>query len=121
MKLLLDMNLSPVWVEVLHAAGHEAVHWVDIGARNDDDEVIFEWAGKNKFTIITLDLDFGTLLAKTRATHPSVIQIRREDAGPERLGVDLLSLIWRYAGSLEAGALIVLDESKIRLRILPLR
>ena len=31
MKLLIDMNLSPVWVSHLHLAGFEAIHWRNIG------------------------------------------------------------------------------------------
>jgi len=32
MKIVIDMNLSPQWVEVLKTAGYESVHWSDIGA-----------------------------------------------------------------------------------------
>ena len=32
MRFLIDMNLSPKWVEFLTNSGHEAAHWVDIGA-----------------------------------------------------------------------------------------
>lgn len=32
MKLLLDMNLSPLWVEALEEQGYEAVHWSRVGA-----------------------------------------------------------------------------------------
>lgn len=31
MKLIVDMNLSPRWVEFLAGAGIEAVHWSMIG------------------------------------------------------------------------------------------
>jgi len=31
MKLLLDMNLSPRWVDLLCAAGFEAAHWAALG------------------------------------------------------------------------------------------
>jgi predicted nuclease of predicted toxin-antitoxin system len=34
MKILIDMNLSQEWVSVLKAAGHEAVHWSDIGEQS---------------------------------------------------------------------------------------
>jgi predicted nuclease of predicted toxin-antitoxin system len=30
MKILIDMNLSPLWVDVLTAAGIEAMHWSTI-------------------------------------------------------------------------------------------
>ena len=31
MKLLIDMNLSPSWVEALRVMGFEAVHWSNVG------------------------------------------------------------------------------------------
>ena len=32
MKLLLDMNLSPKWCDVLRGHGWETVHWSTVGA-----------------------------------------------------------------------------------------
>jgi len=31
MKLLLDMNLSPRWIQTLEDQGWEAVHWTSVG------------------------------------------------------------------------------------------
>jgi predicted nuclease of predicted toxin-antitoxin system len=31
MRFLVDMNLSPRWVDLLAAAGYEAAHWNDVG------------------------------------------------------------------------------------------
>ena len=31
MKILIDMNLTPRWVEHLRIAQHEAIHWSSIG------------------------------------------------------------------------------------------
>jgi len=30
-RLLVDMNLSPGWIPLLLAAGHEALHWSEVG------------------------------------------------------------------------------------------
>lgn len=40
MKLLVDMNLSPRWVNLLADAGFEAAHWSTLGASNVPDSVI---------------------------------------------------------------------------------
>jgi predicted nuclease of predicted toxin-antitoxin system len=32
LRILIDMNLSPSWVEVLQKAGFEACHWYQLGA-----------------------------------------------------------------------------------------
>ena len=44
MKLLIDMNLSPRWVEVLAEAGIEAVHWSMVGAKSAPDIEIMAFA-----------------------------------------------------------------------------
>ena len=76
MKLLLDMNLSPLWVPVLNGHGHECVHWSQIGNPSATDEELMSWARQNEHVIISHDLDFGAILAASNADAPSVLQIR---------------------------------------------
>jgi len=86
MKLLVDMNLSPRWVDVLAAAGIEAAHWSTLGAVNAPDPLIMAYAGTHDFVVLTHDLDFGTILAATHGEKPSVVQIRAEDVSPDVIG-----------------------------------
>ena len=120
LRLLVDMNLSPSWVMVLRKAGFEAEHWYRIGAANAPDSELFAWARENKYIVFTHDLDFGALLAATRAESPSVFQIRTDDVGPEALAERAINLLHRFSPQLSAGALVVVDEMRERIRILPL-
>jgi predicted nuclease of predicted toxin-antitoxin system len=79
-----------------------------------------QWARENDYVVFTHDLDFGTALALTQAESPSVIQIRTQDVTPYHLEALVINALNEYESLLEAGALIVLDESKSRIRILPL-
>jgi len=119
MKILLDMNLTPKWVEVLKKAGWEAVHWYRIGAPDAPDQEIFEYALAHNFVIFTNDLDFGAILVARNAQYPSVIQVRTQDVTPESLASTLVPALRQLEGYLEEGALVVIDESKFRARILP--
>ena len=47
MKLLVDMNLSPRWVEALRSAGIEARHWSTVGDGRASDTEIFAWARRH--------------------------------------------------------------------------
>lgn len=114
------MNLSPSWVPLLQAATMEAAHWSAIGAGNSADSEIFEWARRNGFIVFTHDLDFGAMLALTRAEAPSVFQIRTDDVSPDSLGPRAVALLRRFQSELDAGALIVADERRERVRLLPL-
>jgi len=85
MKLLIDMNLSPAWVEYLRSVGIEAVHWSDVGDPGAADVVLMSWARNQRRVVPTHDLDFSTLLASTDATGPSVIQVRTQAVLPSAL------------------------------------
>ncbi len=36
MRILVDVNLSPAWVEALRARGIDALHWRDVGGDHDE-------------------------------------------------------------------------------------
>ncbi len=79
------------------------------------------WTGHMQMVVCTHALDFGTLLALTHAQGPSVIQVRTQDIMPQSLGGKLVQILRQYEPMLESGALIVVDETKSRVRILPFR
>lgn len=120
LRILIDMNLSPSWVEVLGKAGFEATHWFRIGAANAPDSELFDWARKHGYIVFTHDLDFGALLAATNAVAPSVFQIRTDDVSPDALAPRAIDLLRRFAQQLDSGALVIVDEMRERVRILPL-
>ena len=120
MKLLLDMNLSPSLAELLAQHGFTAVHWSTVGLPTAEDRELLHWAKENGHVVVTFDLDFGAILAATGFHSPSVIQIRCLDNHPNTLCPALVRVLNRFAHELRDGALIVLDENKARVRMLPL-
>lgn len=121
MKILIDMNLSPEWVPVLKDAGFEVVHWVEVGDACAPDKVIMDFAAANTMVVFTHDLDFGAILAATQADAPSVLQIRVQDVDPVSMAAAVIAILRQHAEDLHRGALISLDESAHRVRILPIR
>jgi predicted nuclease of predicted toxin-antitoxin system len=122
MRLLIDMNLTPRWVQCLARAGHESVHWSELGPASAPDTAICEYARERAFVLVTNDMDFPQILAHTAEAKPSVILLRGEPLVPELRGSSLLNAIADCADDLEAGAILSLDWSgKPRARLLPLR
>lgn len=121
MKILLDMNLSPDWIPVLHAGGHEAIHWQEIGKANAKDREILSWAKEKGFVVFTHDLDFSALLAASKAQFPSVIQLRGEDILPTTDEKEMLLALQCYREELNSGALMTIDKKRKRIRLLPIR
>jgi len=118
MKLLVDMNLSPRWCPLLKAEGWD---WSDVGRGSAPDSEIMTWARQEGRVVLTHNLDFGAMLAAARTTGPSVVQIRTQDVRPESLGPLLVPLLRQHELELKAGALMIADEARARVRVLPLR
>jgi predicted nuclease of predicted toxin-antitoxin system len=113
MKFLLDENLSPKLAELLHAAGHDAVHVRDIGLSSATDEQVIAAATAADRVLISADTDFGTLLARSHAGRPSFVLIRRaagrRAAEQATLILDNLPAIEH---DLDAGAITVLSDPR---------
>lgn len=114
------MNLSPEWVDVFAATGIESVHWSNIGNPAAKDIVLMTYAQVNNYIVFTNDLDFGTLLAMQKVNLPSVIQIRTQDLLPDSMGNLVISALKQFSSELEIGALLTIDSSRLRVRILPI-
>lgn len=119
-KILIDMSLSPDWCQVLGSAHCAAVHWSTVGDPRAADREIMDWAVAHGYVVFTHDLDFGTVLALTHNKGPSVLQVRAQNVLPDHLGALVIAAIRQHASDLESGALVVVDEAKHRVRILPI-
>ena len=53
MKILIDMNLSPEWVQEFKLHEIESVHWSTVGKFDAPDAVIMDWARKNNHIVFT--------------------------------------------------------------------
>ena len=121
MKLLIDMNLSPLWVGFLGAAGIEAAHWGSVGEPDALDTDIMAYAAAEDYVVLTHDLDFGAILAATNGAKPSVVQFRTSDLSPDVIGHHLVDALRRMEADLQRGALLTIEPGRARMRLLPLR
>ena len=119
-KLLVDVNLSPEWVPVLQKYGWQAVHWSLVGDPRASDRVIMDWAAAHEYVVFTHDLDFGTMLALSHQAGPSVLQVRSENILPDHLEGLVIAALTQHETDLSSGALVVVDEHRSRVRVLPI-
>lgn len=120
MRFLLDGGLSPRVLDLLSTAGHDAVHVRDIRLQSAPDADVLAAALAQGRVLLTLDTDFGALLALSGARQPSIVlfrgEVTRRAEGQARL---LLANLDQIATDLTEGAVVVLGDDRIRIRRLP--
>jgi predicted nuclease of predicted toxin-antitoxin system len=121
MKSLANMGISPATVAFLRTLGHEAKHLHEEGLDRLPDEEILAKARREGAIILTSDLDFGELLIVGKVSLPSVIIFRLQPPmSAQKVNRYLTSVIAKYSGDLEKGALLSVSEKWIGVRHLPL-
>jgi predicted nuclease of predicted toxin-antitoxin system len=72
MKLVLDMHLSAEVAVELRSGGYDAFQLRERDLQHLTDEEIVALARAEDRVIVTFDLDFTTILARSRASGPSL-------------------------------------------------
>lgn len=114
------MNLSPRWVDYLTHRGWQARHWSAVGEASAEDATIMAVAQTHGEVVVTNELNFGTLLALSGDGGPSVIQLRATILAPEVVGPRVLECLERFGAQIAAGALVVMDDRRGKVRLLPI-
>ncbi|PKO21964.1 MAG: hypothetical protein CVU38_11825 [Chloroflexi bacterium HGW-Chloroflexi-1] len=120
MKFLADMGISPRSVAFLRSLGHDAIHLHDEGLDRLSDASILSKALNERRVVLTHDLDFGGLVAASRAHLPSVITFRLRNMSADHVNRYLEIIVANYQERLAAGAVISVTETQIRVRALPI-
>lgn len=120
LRLLADVNISPLTVEALREAGWNAIRITDERPADTADARILQFARREKRIVVTQDLDFSDLVALGGHEQPSLITIRVSDPAPETVTSRLLSVLPRIQEDLRTGVAVTIDDESIRVRFLPI-
>jgi predicted nuclease of predicted toxin-antitoxin system len=120
-RFLVDECLPPQLAALLRSAGHDCAHVYELGLGGQPDEQIMAFADRENRILLSADTDFGELLANAPVLAPSVILLRRADKRAGPLAAVVLANLQQIADDLTAGALIVISDTRIRARRLPMK
>ena len=97
------------------------MHTLELGLERAADDALLMLAAEEGRVIVSGDTDFGALLALLRRRSPSVILFRSRHT---LTAEDQVKIILDHLGDLEAdlvsGAVVVVGDERIRVRLLPL-
>jgi predicted nuclease of predicted toxin-antitoxin system len=119
-NFLVDESLSATVAELLRAGGHDAIHVSQRGLLGAPDTDVMHTARSEDRILISVDTDFGELLALGQHPGPSVILIRRGPHRPEQQLQLLLAALPDTEAPLLAGAIVTLTPDRARIRLLPI-
>ena len=121
MKCLADMGIALSTVQVLRSHGHDASHLSEEGLERLPDSAILVKAAREGRVVITCDLDFTDLLALGALSLPSVILLRLQNYTPRFVTPRLLEVLADCRATLITGAIVTIEETRYRLRHLPIQ
>jgi predicted nuclease of predicted toxin-antitoxin system len=93
---------------------------VEQGLETLSDEDILEKAKIENRIILTVDLDFGNLLAIQKASFPSVILFRLGNQYYSLINERITLVLQNYSEILKTGAIVSITDQTIRVKKLPI-
>lgn len=119
MRFLVDMCVDVRVAEWLRSEGHDTVHLREAGLHRLANGEIFRKAAWEKRAVLTFDLDFSEIAALTRGRLASLIVLRLHNTRFRHVIDRLSAVLAESAAALEKGAVISVEESRHRIRYLP--
>jgi predicted nuclease of predicted toxin-antitoxin system len=113
------MGVDQRVVRWLEQNGDDATHLRDQGLHRLPDPDIFDKADLERRIILTFDLDFGEIAAFSRGRTVSVVLFRLHNTRTPHV-IERLRSALNFREALEKGAIIVVEESRCRVRHLPI-
>ena len=120
MRFLANMGISPRTVEWLRSQGHDAVRLREIGLQRATDAEVTARALAEGRIVLTMDRDYGQLLAESGQCAPSVVLFRLSREQPTFVNERLAAVLARHSGALDSGAIVSVGDKTIRMRLLPI-
>ena len=119
MRFLADMGVARDVMQWLRDQGHDAVHLRELEMSRASDREVFEKAADEDRALLTFDLDFSDIVAASGGKTISVILFRLRNARHGRVRERLATCFADLGADIRRGAVVVIEDSRVRIRRLP--
>ncbi|MDP2896803.1 MAG: DUF5615 family PIN-like protein [bacterium] len=120
MRFLADVGIGARVVGWLKDNGHDATHLSEEGLQRLPNGEIFDKGIAERRVILTFDLDFGEIAALSGGGKASVVVFRLHNTRSDHVIARLSVVLEESMSALETGAVVVVEESRHRIRYLPI-
>ncbi|MEN6451569.1 MAG: DUF5615 family PIN-like protein [Thermoguttaceae bacterium] len=121
MRFLCDMGVSRKVSAWLRSHGHDSSHLGEEGLARLPNGKIFAKGIAEKRVVLTCDLDFGEIAALAGDLVTSVVVFRLRNTRADHVIERLSIVLDKAAEPLTNGAIVIVEESRLRIRELPMR
>lgn len=120
MRILADENVEQMVIDRLRADGHMVIA-VSVESSGETDLPILARAVREDLLLLTADLDFGEYFFRDRQPAPAagVVQYRLGDLLKGAEKAQIISEAFAQHAHKFAGQFTVIEEGKVRFRLLP--
>jgi len=116
LKVKIDENLGLSHLKLLKQMGYEAERVHEEGLSGVPDRLLFSHVVENGQFLVTLDLDFSSIVNFPPGKHPGILVLRPKSRS-KRAAFNLLQKILSQHALREFdGCLVIADEQRIRVR-----
>ena len=119
MRFVLDQGVPRDAAALLRGLGHECAHAGELGMCKTSDSEILVVALERAAVVVTLDAEFHTILALSRASGPSVVRIRMQGLGGPELVEWVQRVLVGFDADLRWGAPVTVKARKTTCHRLP--
>jgi predicted nuclease of predicted toxin-antitoxin system len=118
LRFIVDVGVSPRVAAWLRGQGHDALHLVEHGMERAVDVDIAAMARADGRVVLTCDLDFAGIVA-VRRVNVSLIIVRLMHPTADAVIRRLVAVLPLIGDDLRRGAIVVIEEGRHRVRLLP--
>ena len=118
MRFLGDMGVSLRVLEWLRQQGHDAKHLREENLQQLPDRNIFQKAAEENRVILTFDLDFGEIVARSRGKRTGVILFRLSNTRAAHV-IERLEVLLSGLKPWPANSVVIVEENRYRVRQFP--